>query len=114
MKQTEWRSYQAGVRTMYEYVAIVHRQSLCECGNYCRDDIVRIVPGTYVRYHRYSYSEGRRHLIPFRLLSLHTTGEANPGGGKDRVELFIERAKKNVIVARDSLKTVISILDLKV
>merc|ERR1712222_122922 len=23
-------------------------------------------------------------------------GEANPGGGKDRVELFIERAKKNV------------------
>ena len=40
-------------------------------------------------------------------------GEANPGGGKDRVQLFIERAKKNVIVSRDSLKTVIDILDLK-
>ena len=40
-------------------------------------------------------------------------GEANPGGGKDRVEIFIERSKKNVIVARDSLETVIRILDLK-
>mmetsp|Transcript_30323 Transcript_30323/g.73777 ORF Transcript_30323/g.73777 Transcript_30323/m.73777 type:complete len:256 (-) Transcript_30323:171-938(-) len=39
-------------------------------------------------------------------------GEANPGGGKDRVELFIERAKKNVITARNSLETVIKILDL--
>jgi hypothetical protein len=39
-------------------------------------------------------------------------GEANPGGGKDRVELFIERARKNVIVARDSLATVIEILGL--
>ena len=37
-------------------------------------------------------------------------GEANPGGGKDRVELFIERAKKNVIDARDSLDTAIRIL----
>lgn len=39
-------------------------------------------------------------------------GEANPGGGKDRVQLFIERSKKNVIVSRDSLKTVIDILKL--
>jgi len=39
-------------------------------------------------------------------------GEANPGGGKDRVELFIERAKKNVITSRNSLKTVIDILEL--
>lgn len=39
-------------------------------------------------------------------------GEANPGGGKDRVQLFIERAKKNVIASRDSLKTVIDILNL--
>lgn len=39
-------------------------------------------------------------------------GEANPGGGKDRVELFIERAHKNVIVASNSLETVIKILDL--
>lgn len=40
-------------------------------------------------------------------------GEANPGGGKDRVQLFIERAKKNVIASRDGLGTVIEILDLK-
>lgn len=37
-------------------------------------------------------------------------GEANPGGGKDRVEYFIERAKKNVMDARDSLSTVLDIL----
>jgi len=41
-------------------------------------------------------------------------GEANPGGGKDRVELFIERSKSDVQVCRDSLATVIKILDLKV
>ena len=40
-------------------------------------------------------------------------GEANPGGGKDRVELFIERAKKNVITSRDCLATVMNILDIK-
>jgi len=40
-------------------------------------------------------------------------GEANPGGGKDRVELFIERAKKNVLDARSSLATIIDILELK-
>ena len=40
-------------------------------------------------------------------------GEANPGGGKDRVQLFIERAKKNVMDAQQSLATVIDILDIK-
>jgi hypothetical protein len=40
-------------------------------------------------------------------------GEANPGGGKDRVQLFIERSKKNVIESRDGLKTVMDILGLK-
>ncbi len=40
-------------------------------------------------------------------------GEANPGGGQDRIKLFLERSKKNVIASRDSLKTVIDILDLK-
>ena len=39
-------------------------------------------------------------------------GEANPGGGKDRVKLFIERSKKNVIDSRDGLKKVMDILDL--
>lgn len=38
-------------------------------------------------------------------------GEANPGGGKDRVAYFIERAKKNVIDARDSLATALDILE---
>ena len=40
-------------------------------------------------------------------------GEANPGGGKDRVRLFIERSKKNVIESRDGLKKVMDILYLK-
>lgn len=40
-------------------------------------------------------------------------GEANPGGGKDRVRLFIERSKKNVMASRDGLRTVMEILDLK-
>lgn len=39
-------------------------------------------------------------------------GEANPGGGKDRVEYFIERAKKNVTDARDSLSRAVQILRL--
>ena len=39
-------------------------------------------------------------------------GEANPGGGKDRVRLFIERSKKNVVASRDSLGTVMDILGL--
>eukprot|EP00588_Corethron_pennatum_P010453 CAMPEP_0194269948 /NCGR_PEP_ID=MMETSP0169-20130528/4033_1 /TAXON_ID=218684 /ORGANISM="Corethron pennatum, Strain L29A3" /LENGTH=240 /DNA_ID=CAMNT_0039011807 /DNA_START=113 /DNA_END=835 /DNA_ORIENTATION=- len=39
-------------------------------------------------------------------------GEANPGGGKDRIELFIERSKKDVIDSRNALSTVARILDL--
>jgi len=41
-------------------------------------------------------------------------GEANPGGGKDRIEMFIERSKKDVIDTRTSLATVIRILNLNV
>ena len=40
-------------------------------------------------------------------------GEANPGGGKDRVQLFIERARNNVVQARDSLSTMVDIFELK-
>ena len=40
-------------------------------------------------------------------------GEVNPGGGKDRVRQFIERSRNNVVASRDSLKTVLDILDLK-
>lgn len=40
-------------------------------------------------------------------------GESNPGGGKDRVELFIERSRLNIVAARNSLATIIDILDLK-
>lgn len=39
-------------------------------------------------------------------------GEANPGGGKDRVEYFVERAKSNVVDARDALGEILKILDL--
>lgn len=41
-------------------------------------------------------------------------GEANPGGGKDRIELFIERSKRYVLTTRDGLATIIKILNLKV
>ncbi len=41
-------------------------------------------------------------------------GEANPGGGKDRIELFIERSKKYVVDTRDGLGTIINLLDMKV
>ena len=37
-------------------------------------------------------------------------GEANPGGGKDRVEIFIERAREEVQMARDALKVCVDIL----
>lgn len=40
-------------------------------------------------------------------------GEANPGGGKDRIDMFIERSKKQIEVAKNSLGTVIKILDIK-
>ena len=61
----------------------------------------------------------RMHIMDIDIISIikvafvSSWGEANPGGGKDRVKLFIERSKKNVIVSRDSLKTVMDILDLK-
>ena len=40
-------------------------------------------------------------------------GESNPGGGKDRIELFIERSKNDVVDVQKSLATVMNILDLK-
>jgi hypothetical protein len=40
-------------------------------------------------------------------------GEANPGGGKDRVELFIERSRKDVVACRDSLASIVRILNLE-
>ena len=36
-------------------------------------------------------------------------GEANPGG-KDRVELFIERSRRNVVASWDCLGVVLEIL----
>ncbi|GKY92417.1 hypothetical protein MPSEU_000212300 [Mayamaea pseudoterrestris] len=36
--------------------------------------------------------------------------EANPGGGKDRVALYIERSRKNASDARDALRTAIDML----
>jgi len=39
-------------------------------------------------------------------------GESNPGGGKDRVAIFIERSRQDVIACRDSLGVVIRILKL--
>lgn len=41
-------------------------------------------------------------------------GEANPGGGKDRVEMFIERSRKQVETAKDSLGTAIKLLGLEI
>jgi hypothetical protein len=40
-------------------------------------------------------------------------GEANPGGGKDRVAYFLERAKSDVVGARDALGAVVRILNLE-
>ena len=39
--------------------------------------------------------------------------ESNPGGGKDRVALFIERSKMDIVACRDSLGSVIRILELQ-
>ena len=39
-------------------------------------------------------------------------GGANPGGGKDQVERWIERSKTNVVEARDSLGVALKILGL--
>lgn len=40
-------------------------------------------------------------------------GESNPGGGKDRVALFIERSRLDVVACRDSLKTMLNILKIE-
>jgi hypothetical protein len=40
-------------------------------------------------------------------------GEANPGGGKDRVALYIQRSRQCVLDARESLESVIDILQLQ-
>jgi hypothetical protein len=40
-------------------------------------------------------------------------GESNPGGGKDRVALFIERSRNDVVACRDCLKTIIRILQIE-
>ena len=40
--------------------------------------------------------------------------ETNPSGGKDRIEIFIEQTKKDVIDTRSSLATVICISNLNV
>lgn len=45
------------------------------------------------------------------LAYLSSWGEANPGGGKDRVALFLERSKQDVMDARDSLGIIINILN---
>jgi len=38
-------------------------------------------------------------------------GESNPGGGKDRVAMFIERSRKDVIEAKDALAVVKRVLN---
>ncbi len=42
---------------------------------------------------------------------LSSWGEANPGGGKDRVALFLERSKQDVVDARNSLGVILKILN---
>jgi hypothetical protein len=39
-------------------------------------------------------------------------GEYNPGGGKDEVLKYLNESKKQVILARDSLKTIMDCLDI--
>jgi len=40
-------------------------------------------------------------------------GEANPGGGKDNIDRYIEKSKKNLIVAKNSLGKIVDLLDRK-
>ncbi|GMH49321.1 hypothetical protein TrRE_jg869 [Triparma retinervis] len=47
------------------------------------------------------------------LAYISSWGEANPGGGKDRVELFIERARNDVLTAQKNLGIMVDVLDLK-
>jgi hypothetical protein len=39
-------------------------------------------------------------------------GEYNPGGGKDEVLKYLNESQKQVILARDSLKTIMDCLDI--
>jgi hypothetical protein len=39
-------------------------------------------------------------------------GEYNPGGGKDEVLKYLNESKKQVILARDSLKTIMECLEI--
>jgi hypothetical protein len=41
-------------------------------------------------------------------------GEYNPGGGKDEVLKYLNESQKQVILARDSLKTIMDCLDIAV
>lgn len=47
------------------------------------------------------------------LAYISSWGEANPGGGKDRVQLFLERARNSVLQARDNLSIIVNLLDVK-
>ena len=91
MKLQAWLLYLAGARGKF-YL-------LLSCTNVC------------VQYLKYNNNIDKSSLSKkyFKFIKLFS----NPGGGKDRVELFIERARKNIVAARDSLATVINILDLK-
>jgi Ca2+ transporting ATPase len=39
-------------------------------------------------------------------------GEYNPGGGKDEVLKYLEESRKQVVLARDALKTIMECLDI--
>lgn len=38
--------------------------------------------------------------------------EYNPGGGKDEVLKYLEEAKKQVILAKNALKTIVDVLEI--
>ena len=44
------------------------------------------------------------------LAYISSWGEANPGGGKDRIELFIERSKQDVLNCQKNLGIVRDVL----
>lgn len=50
-------------------------------------------------------------LLFLMIAYLSSWGEANPGGGKDRVALFLERSKQDVVDARNSLGVILKILN---
>ena len=39
-------------------------------------------------------------------------GEYNPGGGKEQIAKYLELARKEVIESRDSLQTIIKLLNI--